>query len=93
MIKITCINKDGGDHYDPNEGITYLGWINESTREVGRSTRMNIVRYLEAGDRAYTEDLHGKAWLVVKESRHGNKYVKTVADGRETNNLLNLPEC
>jgi len=26
-------------------------------------------------------------------SRFGNKYLKTVADGEQPNNLLSLPEC
>lgn len=29
-IRITCINKDNGDHENPNLAITHLGWINEA---------------------------------------------------------------
>lgn len=31
--------------------------------------------------------------VIVAESRYGNKYIKTEADGEQPNNLLSLPEC
>lgn len=93
-IKITCINKDNGNHHDPHEAITYLGWINESNNKSGKSTRLKIVEFIEKGNNAYTKDSYGNiAYLIVRISQNGNKYVKTVADGKETNNLLELPEC
>jgi hypothetical protein len=30
-------------------------------------------------------------WVVVATSQHGNKYIKTTADGEQPNNLLSLP--
>lgn len=93
-VKITCINKDNGDHYDPHEAITHLGWIVESTNETGKNTRAEMVKFVEGGGKAYTKDYLGNvAYLVVRTSRSGNKYVKTVADGKETDNLLYLVEC
>ena len=93
-VKITCINKDNGDHYDRHEAITHLGWINESTNATGKSTRDEMVKFLEGGNSAYTKDnLSNVAYLVVRVSGSGNKYVKTVADGKETDNLLYLVEC
>ncbi|MCX6762944.1 MAG: DUF3892 domain-containing protein [Candidatus Moranbacteria bacterium] len=93
-VRIICINKDNGDHYDPHEAITNLGWINESSGKSDKSTRMQVVEYLEGGGRAYVKDMFGNlVYLIVKISRAGNKYVKTIADGKETNNLLELPEC
>lgn len=93
-IRITCINKDNGDHYDPHEGITHLGWINELNNSTGKNTRLEIIRFIEDGGFAYTKDSIGrKAYLVVRISSSGNKYVKTVSDGRESNNLLALVEC
>jgi len=53
-----------------------------------------MVDFIEKGNKAYTKDSSGnKAYLVVRISHSGNKYVKTVADGTETDNLLHLPEC
>ena len=31
--------------------------------------------------------------VIVAVSRYGNKYLKTVADGEQPNNLLSLYEC
>jgi len=92
-IRITCINKDNGDHYDPHEAITDLGWLNESTNEVGKSTRLQIVKFIEDGNQAYVKDYGGKVYLVVRISRNGNKFVQTMADGKLSNNLLALTEC
>ena len=93
-VKITCINKDNGHHYDPHLAITDLGWINEQTNEAGKSTRIEMVEFIERGGKAYVKDFLGKiAFLVVRTSYFGNKFVKTVADNRETNNLLELNEC
>ena len=93
-VRITCINKDNGDHYDPHEAITFLGWLEESTNKIGKNTRLEMVEFIEDGGQAYVKDSYGSiAYLVVRISRGGNKYVKTVADERETNNLLELPEC
>lgn len=93
-VRITCINKDGGNHYDPHEAISHLGWIDEITKKAGKATRMQMVDFLEKGGSAYVKDFWGNlTYLVIRISRFGNKYVKTVADGRETNNLLELVEC
>jgi len=94
-VKIICINKDNGQHLDPHEGITHLRWENESSGETGKSTRMEMVRFIE-NDKgsAYVKDRYGnKVFLVVRVSRFGTKYVKTIANGVETDNLLYLEEC
>lgn len=93
-IRIHCINKDNGHHEDPHEAITYLGWIDESGSKSGKSTRLEVVKFIEDGGKAYVKDDFGNiAYLIVKISRFGNKFVKTKADGVETNNLLKLLEC
>jgi hypothetical protein len=93
-VKITCIKKDGGSHYDRHEAIQSLGWINEQTRASGISTRLEMVQFLENRGVAYTRDeFSNVAYLVVRISPYGNKYVKTIADGRDSDNLLALPEC
>lgn len=92
-VKITCINKDNGHHYDAHEAITHLGWINESDGKTGKSTRADMVKFLEDGNKAYTKDSAGNVAYLKVFSRSGIKYVKTVADGKETDNLLYLVEC
>jgi hypothetical protein len=71
-----------------------LDWIDEADKKTGKSTRMDLVAFIEKGGVAYIKDSYGNlAYLVVKTSSLGNKFVKTVADGKKTGNLLYLPEC
>jgi len=35
FVRITCINKDNGNHNNPNEAISHYGWVNEETGEHG----------------------------------------------------------
>ena len=95
MVRITCINKEEGDHYDPHEGITRFGWVNEDTHATGNNSREEMIAFLERDrGQAFVRDALGRiAWLVVRVSRYGNKYLKTLADGRDTDNLLFLSEC
>jgi hypothetical protein len=94
-VRITCIRKDGGNHYNPHEGITDLGWVNEQTEKKGRSTRQQMIDFLDKDKgKAYVKDSQGNvAYLGTSESAAGNKYVRTYADGKWTDNLLPLPEC
>ena len=93
MLYITCINKDNGDHYDPHEAIESLGWSNTLTGKVGISERSDIIAFIKQGGKAFVRDRYGNLALLVVRIRSGQEYVKTVADGRETNNLLALNEC
>lgn len=53
-----------------------------------------MVAWIEGGGKAFTQDFLGNvAWLVVRISTFGNKYVQTQADGHLTDNLLSLNEC
>lgn len=91
-VRITCINKDNGNHENPHEAITHFGWYNHANGKRGRSSRTDMVSYVEGGNRAFVDNGQ-KAYCIVKTSRNGNKYLQTVADGRESNNLLELSEC
>lgn len=93
-IKITCINKDNGNHENPNVAITNLGWVNEADGTSGKNTRIEIYDWIKGGGHAYVKDAYGnKASLITAETALGTKYVKTIADGTKTDNLLTLPEC
>jgi len=94
-VRITCIKKDGGDLYDPHEGIIDFGWINEQTRATGQSTLIQMMVFLEnQNGRAYVKDSFGKITHVgiVKTNRR-TKYLRTYSDGKWTDSLLSLPEC
>ncbi|MBG6236283.1 hypothetical protein IWX76_002864 [Pedobacter sp. CAN_A7] len=94
-IKITCINKDNGNHENPNVAITHLGWINEINGASGKNTRIEIYNWIkvDAGV-AYVKDAMGnKAKIITAETANGTMYVKTEADTSLKNNLLSLQEC
>ena len=39
-IRITCINKSGGDHQDPHHAISDLGWVNDQDGVPGKITAL-----------------------------------------------------
>lgn len=93
-VRIVCINKDNGDHYDPHEAITHYGWLNENTEKQGKSTRKEMVEFIEDGGQAYVVDrARNKVYCYVRESSKGTKFLQTHSDNRYTNNLLELLEC
>lgn len=60
--------------------------------------------YWEAGQEDAIQGIEGGKWsffvsaqglvdVIVAVSRFGHKYIKTVADGEQPNNLLSLMEC
>ena len=94
-IRITCINKAAGQHESPYVAISDLGWINEATGAVGKSTRLTIYDFIvKENGKAYVKDNVGNmAYLVGEISANGTKYVRTKADNVTSDNLLKLPEC
>ena len=95
-VRIVCINKDNGDHDDPHESISHYGWQNENDGSRGKSTRSEMVKFIETDKgQAYVKDSTGNvAYCVVRTNpRTGNKFLQTIADSRFTNNLLSLMEC
>ena len=94
-VRITCINKSGGYHEDPHEAISHLGWINESTGEKGKCTRLEMYDWIKNKNGvAYVKDGVGeKAYLTTVINSYGTKYVKTIPDRTKSDNLLYLPEC
>jgi len=84
--EITCINKD--DRQNPYERITHVGgkgW---------KLTQQEAIRAIESRQLSFYVSSGGRSVdVIVAISQHGNKYLKTKADGDEPNNLLSLPEC
>jgi hypothetical protein len=90
--RIRCINKT--HRSDPHERISHIGGVNDD------NTRWKLglaeaIRGVESGKWSfYVEQPQGdRVNVVVAVSAYGNKYLKTVADGDQPNNLLALPEC
>jgi len=92
-VRITCINKAGGQHENPYVAISHLGWLNEQTGGSGRSTREQMYDFVQGGNEAYVQAGAWKAKLLAMVSPRGTKYVKTQADSTLADNLLKLPEC
>jgi len=93
-VRITCINKANGQHENPYTAIEHLGWVNESTNESGKSTRLQMYDFVNGGGLAYVKDWKGDtAYLIAETTSRGTKYVKTKPDGIKADNLLALSEC
>jgi hypothetical protein len=89
-LQVMCINKD--DRLNPYERILGIGGGTILTP--WRKSQQEAIRDIESGANSfYVGTGLMRARVVVATSPHGNKYIKTEADGREPNNLLSLPEC
>lgn len=90
--KIDCINKP--DRNSPHERITYAGGPNPNGVGRWKESVPNIVRMIEQGThRFYTSVAGSSAWVGVRVSAAGNKFIQTYADGTWKDNLLSLQEC
>ena len=64
-IRITCINKDGGNHENPHTAISYLGWLKDNTNNTGKMTRIKMYDWIKNdGGVAYVKDGFGKKAYV-----------------------------
>ena len=91
MIEIKCINKS--NRMDPHERIINVGGINaDGTR--WKLTQQEAIVGIETGKYSFYVNRGGRTVnVIVATSRYGHKYLKTVADGEQPDNLLSLPEC
>ncbi|MGW6507734.1 DUF3892 domain-containing protein [Streptomyces niveus] len=90
-IQITARRMSGGTTH---QHIVRLWWTEPSTGKNGNNPRADIVGWIENKNiKAYTDDGRGdRADVAVVTPGHGEKYLRTHADGVWTNNLLALPE-
>jgi hypothetical protein len=59
-----------------------------------KDTVANVVGFIENNQhRFYTKEGNASAWVAVRTSAAGNKFLQTYADGIWKDNLLALPEC
>jgi Protein of unknown function (DUF3892) len=90
-VKVECINKT--NRSDPHERISHIGGRNPNGTRWLLSEEDAIVG-IERGQWAfYVERPTGQSVDVVIATRNGRKYLKTVPDREQPDNLLALPEC
>ncbi len=94
-VQITCISKDLGNHENPYIAISDLGWMDDSTGATGNSTRLQMYDFIKKNGVAYVKDPYdgSKAYLTAEETSRGTKYVKTLPNDTDADNLLMLSEC
>ena len=83
----TCHTPDNNDTDRRIQGLggPVMGWLNVDT----------IILMIDQGHHFYTQPPYGSGQLIVTavHPRSGRRYIKTVADGVEPNNILALPRC
>jgi hypothetical protein len=90
--RIDCINKP--DRNSAHEHITHAGGPNPDGTGRWKESVPNIVRFIENKEhRFYTKEGNASAWVGVRTSAAGNKFIQTYADGVWKDNLLALQEC
>jgi len=90
--RIDCINKP--DRNSRHEHITRAGGPKPDGEGRWRDSVPNIVRFIENKEhRFYTKEGDASAWVGVRTSAAGNKFIQTFADGVWKDNLLALQEC
>jgi len=89
-IRVECVNKT--NRTDPHERIHNIGGRNENGTR-WKLSQEDAIAGIESGKWDFYVSVNGQAVAVIVATRLGRKYLKTVADGEQPNNLLSLPEC
>lgn len=89
--EIKCINKS--DRQSAHQRITAIGGVNADGSN-WKISQEKAIAGIEQGQWKFFVKAQSRAVdVIVAVSRLGNKYLKTVADGEQPNNLLSLYEC
>jgi hypothetical protein len=90
-LQIKCINRT--DTTSAHERIQAIG--GDAGGQPWKHTESSAIQWIKNGAYAYyVTNEEGKAVdVIIAKSPYGHEYLKTVADGEQPDNLLNLPEC
>jgi len=88
-VEISFANKQ--PRYDPHERISHVGGLNPSGK-VWKITLDRAIEGIESGKWSFWTMRGEKRANVIVAVHKGHKYLKTVADGFQPDNLLALPE-
>ena len=89
-IRVDCVNKT--DRYDPHDRIRTIGGRSDDGTRWSLSQE-DAIAGVESRRWDFYVSVNGHAVAVIVANRLGHKYLKTVADGEQPNNLLSFPEC
>lgn len=88
--QIRCIIRS--DRQNAHERITHIGGINQDNTR-WKLTLDEAITSIENRMYEFFVMNNGFSAKVIVASRLGRKYLKTVNDGEQPDNLLGLPEC
>jgi hypothetical protein len=90
--RIDCVNKP--DRNSRHESITHVGGPKPDGSARWKDTTANVVALIEGKQRRfYTQEGSATAWVGVRTSVTGHKFLQTYADNVWKDNLLALREC
>jgi hypothetical protein len=90
-LEIKCVNKT--PRSDPHLRISHVGGTN-ADGSAWKLSEDDAIAGIEQDKYAFFVSQGGMtADVVIATSANDNKYLKTVADGEQPDNLLALPEC
>ena len=90
--RIDCVHKP--DRNSPHESITDVGGPKPDGSGRWKDTAAHVVAFIEGNQhRFYTQEGGATAWVGVRTSATGHKFLQTYADGVWKDNLLALKEC
>lgn len=86
MVYITQVRMSNGAGH---EHIAEVRWRNPADGKTGATSRADMVAWIDGGGVAKVQDSRGD--VEVQTVKGTPAYLRTVADGRYTDNLLYLP--
>lgn len=75
-----------------NQHITHVRYSGTKTGPLTVVSRDAVLDVIDRGEVYTYNNVNGtQARVITRDGDNGRKYITTIADGRETNNLLELP--